>query len=208
MFKTLPPALALALPLTAGLAGLLERSAQADVIPVCIPPSITPECSDGVDNDGDRRVDAADPECVGSSDYAEGLPDHQGPPCDRADIVLWDQFLWNPWPVCPECGFTLIDWRDILTTPIDELIEGVHPDWQVSVVMKLQQPVQGVFDDPSIPNLRVRYRGQQRIGPGSIGTVLKFGDPGPETSLRYVGRAWDAHTGKMVVNVGVLNPQQ
>jgi hypothetical protein len=207
MFKTLP-ALALALPLTAGLIALLEKPARADVFPVCIPLQVTPECSDGMDNDGDGLVDAGDPQCFGSSDYAEGLPGRQGPPCDRADIILWEQFLWNPWPDCPECGFTIIDWRDILTTPLEDLIDEVHPDWQISVAMKLQQPVQGVFDDPKIPNLRVRYKGQQQIGPGSIGTVLKFGDPDPEPNLRYVGRARSVRTGKIITNVGVFNPQQ
>jgi len=211
MKKRLPAALALALPVIAiGLVGLLERPARADVIPTCVPLAGTPECSDGADNDGDGLVDTADPGCAGSSDHAEGLPGFQSAPCQRIDIILWKQFLkafeWPP--VCPECGLTLIDLRGLLTIPPDELIIDVHPDWEVFAVMKLEQPVQGIFDDPQIPDLRIRYIGKKPIGPGDIAALIKFADPEPQPNIQYVGRAWDARTGKQVTNIGLLNAQQ
>jgi hypothetical protein len=210
MNKTLPAALALVLPVTTmTLIGLGESPARADVIPICVPIGGVPECNDGEDNDSDGAIDTADTGCVSSSDYAEGIAGYQAP-CQRVDFILWEQFLRaDPWPPdCPECGLTLIDIRDLLTIPPEQLIRGVHPDWEVSVVKKLQQPVQGIFDDPRIPNLRLRFAGNKLLPPSTIGTLFEFNDPSPQPSIQYVGRAFDARTGKQVTNIGLLNAQQ
>lgn len=185
--------------------------ARADVIPTCIPASGTPECSDGVDNDGDGLVDGADGGCVSAMDWGEGIPGYQSAPCHRVDIFLWEQFLqvvqWPPG--CPECGLTILDWNALITYPLKDLIEGVHPDWRVSVVNQLDTPVQGVQDSPNIPNLRFTFVGKKPLGPGAVRTLFRFrGDPSPQPNLQFVGRAFDARTGKQVVNIGVLNPQQ
>ena len=51
--------------------------------------------------------------------------------------------------------------------------------------------------------------GLSRTHPNLVRTLFKFrGDPDPEPNLQYVGRAFDARTGKQVVNIGVLNPTQ
>ena len=43
----------------------------------------------------------------------------------------------------------------------------------------------------------------------ALRTLFKFrGDPEPQPNLQYVGRAFDARTGKQVVNIGLLNPAQ
>ena len=198
--------------LVAGVMGMLGAGeARADVIPTFIPLDGTPECNDGVDNDGDGLVDGADAGCTSAVDWAEGIPGYQSAPCHRVDFFLWEQFLqviqWPPG--CPECGLTILDWDALITNPLQDLIEGVHPDWRVSVVNQLATPVQGIQDSPNIPNLRFTYAGKKPLGPGSLRTLFKFrGDPHPEPNLQYVGRAFDARTGKQVVNIGVLNPAQ
>ena len=210
MNKRLPAVLALALPVTAiGLMGLTERVARADVIPICIPLDGVPECNDGDDNDFDGLVDLMDSGCASSTDHAEGIAGYQGAPCQHVEFILWEQFLRAvPWPPdCPECGLTLIDIRQLLIIPPEQLIRGVNPQWEVSVHKKLQQPVQGVFDDPNIPNLRLRYKGNKLLPPGSGGKLFEF-LAAPELNIRYLGRAYDARTGKLVNNSGVLNPQQ
>ena len=194
------------------MAALGAGEARADVIPTCLPAGGTPECSDGVDNDGDGLVDGADGGCVSALDWAEGVGGYQSAPCHRVDIFLLDQFLAavNQWPpVCPECGLSIIDYQDLITDPLKDLIEGVHPDWRVSVVGQLATPVQGIQDSPNIPNLRFTYVGKKALGPGALRTLFKFrGDPEPQPNLQYVGRAFDARTGKQVVNIGLLNPAQ
>jgi hypothetical protein len=198
----------LMVPVTASLLLAWERPARAHVFPTCLfdPP---PECSDGLDNDGDGLVDLADPGCAGSLDAFESFPGFQPPSCRFVDIVLWEQFLtpvWRP-DDCPMCGLAIIDWEDLLVYPPDKLIDEVHPDWEVSVEMTLAQPVQGVADSPNVPNLVLRYKGKQSVGPGDLGAVLELAQGLPQ-NLQYVGRARDIQTGKEITNVGILNPAE
>jgi hypothetical protein len=52
----------------------VPKDATVDLDPPMIVLTPRPECSDGVDNDGDRRIDLDDPECAGNPNGASELP--------------------------------------------------------------------------------------------------------------------------------------
>jgi hypothetical protein len=62
--------------------------------------------------------------------------------------------------------------------------------------------VPGVVDDPQVPNLRLKYRGAQALGPGPLGTIVTFAQPLLlDVDDPVVGFAFDVHTNELLPNV-------
>ena len=185
-------------------------AAYAHVVPVVADPS-TPECSDGIDNDGDTLIDMSDPDCSSPDDISEaaGLPDFVPTTIGIDLITQWIAAdIFDP-GYCPNCGLTLIDFIDIYSYPLQELIEKVHPEWEVTLVWKVVNPIPGIQDSPNIPNLHIRYIGAQSIGPGYTPSVIQFSKLAQNLrGMQFVGQAIDINTNEVVTNIGKLGEQQ
>src|SRR6187551_3581648 len=82
--------------------------------------ALAPQCTDGIDNDGDGKIDYDDPECVGGYDYDEstfawGIPGDHYDPCKTDcffdsnsgsgdDNCVW-QLKCDPASTFPSCPY-------------------------------------------------------------------------------------------------------
>lgn len=194
-----------ALSLCAAFTLLTSAPAAAHIYVTYMPVAGVPECSDFVDNDFDGATDLSDAECASAEDRSEALPGDQRY-LQRVPLILWQQFLPAPNrifnPYHQGYGLSIIDVEHLATTPLEQIVDTIHPDWDVIVEPSLGQTIPGVMDNPNIPNLRLVYLGSQDLGPGPVGTVVEFTQGlMVDTTDVFVGYALDVQTGLPVFNI-------
>lgn len=202
---------------------LVPSAARADVVWLTrceraverpVRPGMTAQCSDDIDNDEDGTADSdgtpgppvlpPDPDCRSEDDNQEAF-------FTCRDIILrvdYPQGFPLPEPEsCPECYWTeLVDLRPLLDAPLSQILEELPEIFEASTPPTLAVQVPGIMDDPGIPNLRLRYVGQDEIiGPAVIGEITLREPFGFPEGLTYVGQAFDTQAGRVVTNTGTLN---
>ncbi|MEL6340442.1 MAG: hypothetical protein AAFQ65_11070 [Myxococcota bacterium] len=125
---------------------------------------------------------------------------------------LAGQYIEYPkrWPLpWPPCRLELVDVLATLEVPLEELIEELDPAWEVALSETLEDPIEGIEDNPDIPNLVFSYVGERTLGPGRLYDLLTFAadampDPFGSKPVTYVGWGFDLETERLVRNVGEL----
>lgn len=97
----------------------------------------TPQCADGIDNDGDGLVDLADPGCTGGTDTTES----PNPQC--SDGINNDTDAWTDYPNDPGC----ISAADTTESPNPQCSDGIDNNGNGEIDYPADLTCSSIFDN-------------------------------------------------------------